>query len=357
MLNRFSSLALGLVASTALCSMAAEGQPDGGAGGESPKVDVKTVADDMANRRVFARTLNEDGTVAATAVDNASEYLNACADSFADFGDYPLAGRGVDSEGNFDPEIYTDSMDVMVALLRNKSKIKCIVVAPVPSIDSVLNNPAALDWATKILHKEMNHVAVRALREAEDVATVVDQIPTTLDGYINSSRDAGGGIMEAFNELYKAINATLAAKFPVWAKARLIKSELRKALESKGYASEFYPALEDYKGNSLFVVALNVAKITAQRKGMDSTIFDRWAATRDAKVYKAGEDDDSEDEFNLDSLTTALLAADQPEQAAGAGEGSTESGDASGQATGGDTNPETPTDETATGDSATGPAS
>jgi hypothetical protein len=56
--------------------------------------------------------------------------------------------------------------------------------------------------------------------------------------------------METFDLLYKGIDAALSQKLPVWSKARFIKSELKKALESKGYASEFYPALEDYKGQS-----------------------------------------------------------------------------------------------------------
>jgi hypothetical protein len=256
-----------------------------------------------------------------SAVDAASEYLNASGSTFTDFGDYPLAAPGIDDEGNFDSDVYTDEMDVMVALLRNKSKVKCIVVAPVPTLDSILSDAAGTDWATKILHKEMNHVAVRALREADDVSTVVDQIPTTRLGYIESNR-GDGGILESFAELYKPVNATLSAKFPVWAKARLIKSELRKAFESKGYAQEFYAALEDYKGQSLFVVGLGLAIATAKRKGLDPTIFERWLATRDQKVYTPGEQQEAdEDEFNVDSLTEALLAETKDTPDANATEG------------------------------------
>lgn len=290
------------------------------ANAEAPKKEEpKTVAEDMANRRVFVseyRDPTEDELAAnpdagpvlvKSAVDAASEYLNACADSLSDFDQFPLAAPGIDDEGNFDPAIYTADMAVMVATLKNRTKVKAIVVAPIPTLDSILSDDAGRDWANKILQKEMNHVAVRALREAEDVSTVIDQIPTTRLGFIESQR-ADGGIMESFNELYKAVNATLAGKFPVWAKARLIKSELRKAFESKGYALEFYSPLEDYKGQSLFAIALGLAVNTAKRKGMDPTIFERWAATRDSKTYDPAATEDEDEEINLDSLTDALLA-------------------------------------------------
>lgn len=248
---------------------------------------AKTVADDMDNRRVF-------GTP-----EEAAEYLGQCAERFEDFGKMVLAAPGLDMEtGEFDPEVYTDSMDVMVSLLRNKSKIKAIVVAPVPKVSVLMESKQGQDWIAKILHKEMNHVAVRALREAEDVSNVIDQMPVTIDGYLEPGR-GDSGIMETFAELYKAINQALSSKVPAWAKARLIKSELKKAMESKGYAENFYPVLEDYKGQSLFVAALNLGIAAAKRKALDPTIFQRWLDSRDSKVLSIGEDSEDE-EFNLD---------------------------------------------------------
>lgn len=272
----------------------------------------KTVADDMANRRIFTTTRNAEGVVEKTAVEQAQEYLDASAVAFADFAEQTFAtpGIGEDDEGNavWDPVIYTDSTDVMVAILRKqKGGVKAIVVAPVPSIDSILADSAGRDWAERILHKELNHVAVRALREAEDVSTVVDQMPVNMTGYIESGR-AGSGILETFNDLYKQINATLAAKLPVWAKYRLIKTELKKAMESKGYAAEIYAPLEDYKGDSLFVAAIKMGIAAAKRKGMDPAIFERWLATRDQKVFTTGKPEgEDEDEFDFDSLADSML--------------------------------------------------
>lgn len=268
---------------------------------DDSKTKAKTVGDDMTARRIFP------------SLDAATEYLNASAANFADFDKYPIAAPGMDAEGNFDPEIYSDSVDVMVSVLRAERKVKAIVVAPIPRVASLIESDEGKKWVEKILHKELNHVAVRHLRDAEDVSTVVDQMPTTLDGYIASGRDGGGGILEAYDDLYKQVNATLAAKLPVWAKARFTKGELRKALESKGYAAEYYPAVEDYKGKSLFETALELAIAAAKRKGLEPTIFERWRDTRNAKAFTAGDED--EDELDLDALTDALVDSEKEAEA------------------------------------------
>lgn len=271
--------------------------PDTANAAATPKKDEpKTVAENMAARRIFS------------SIDEATQYLGACAESFADFGETPIAAPGMDAEGNFDAEVYPDSVDVMVSVLRNARKVKAIVVAPIPRVAALLDSDEGKKWLEKIIHKELNHVAVRHLRDAEDVSTVVDQMPTTLDAYIASGREGGGGILESYDELYKQINATLAAKLPVWAKARFTKGELKKALESKGYAAEYYPAVEDYKGKSLFETALELGIAAAKRKGLDPTIFERWRDTRNAKTFNAGEEE--EEELSLDSLTDALIESD-----------------------------------------------
>lgn len=275
----------------------------------------KTVADDMPGRRVFSAERDESGNVVKTAAEAASEYLNASLTNYPDLAQQTFAKVGIDDEGNFDPEIYTPDMDVSVSLLRNQSKVKAVVIAPFPTMDAILASDSGKAWAQKILQKELAHVSVRPLREAEDVSTVVDQMPRNLEGYLASGRGEGGGILEAFNELYKQINATLSTKVPAWAKARLIKSEMRKAMESKGYAAEFYPTLEDRKDASLFVIALKLGIEAAKRKGFDPTIFERWMATRDQKVYTGKES--SDDDLDISSLTESLMEDDDAEPGSG----------------------------------------
>lgn len=270
----------------------------------------KTVLEDMDSRRIFTTTAD------------AAAYLTKCATEISDFGTTPAAlvgivpneaGDGVD----FDPAVYTESMNVMVAVLRNQKvagKVKAIVVAPVPTIDSVLADPSAKAWLEKIMQKELNHVAVRPLREAEDITTVSDQIPKTLGAYTSGSREQTG-IVETFNELYKQLNDTMSANIAVWKKARLVKSDLKRAFESKGFAEEYYPSIEN-RGegkDSLFVTALQIGINAAKRKGMDPTIFERWLSGRDAAKFDAANVEE-DDDFDVDSLTSSLM--DEPAAAA-----------------------------------------
>lgn len=274
---------------------------------------TKSVAENFPARRVFDST------------EEAGAFLNRMADELDDFEEQTFALIGVDEEGNFDPEVYGDGTRVMIAKLMNRgekvggvrqpSTVKAIVCTPVPTLKAILESEAATGWADKILLKELNHVAVRPLRDADNVENVLDQMPRTLDAYITSSRDGGGGIMEAFNDLYSPINKTLAAKVRSWDKARLRKGDLKKALESAAYAADVYPQLED-RGEqpSLFVVALDIGIAVAKKKGLDPTIFERWKATRDQVQISAEEDDD---DLDLDSLTDDLLEATDESEADG----------------------------------------
>jgi hypothetical protein len=282
----------------------------------------KTVADDMDSRRVFPN------------IEEASAYLGAMAESLTDFTKIPWAFAGYNvneesGEGEFDDSIYTPETAVMVSTLRKvKGGVKAIVVAPIPTVEQLLANEAGSAWIDKILHKEMNHVAVRALRDAEDVTTMVDQMPVNMDGYINSSREGGSGIMETFNALFKRLNTVLSAGVPIWAKARLVKSDFKRCLESRGYALEFYPALED-RGEgkpSLFETALTMGITAAKKEGLDPTIFERWQATRNNKTFDAADEDD----FDVDSLTEALFESEDDADGNGeadTAEDSTESAD------------------------------
>lgn len=268
----------------------------------------KTTLEGMTGYRTFDST------------DDAMAYLQKCGEDFSDFGEQPFAMVGIDDAGNFDPEIYTPEMRVRVAVLRNVPRtttvngkpvrdpttIKAIVVTPVPTLESLMADEAGQSWLLKVLDKELNHVAVRPLRDAENLETAMSQMPTTRAGFIESTRD-GGGIMDTFNDLHQIINDQLKKSVPIWNKAKLIKAELKKAMESKAYATEYYPALED-RGDkpSLFVLALQFGQKVAKNKGLAPDIFDKWLATRDAQTLKGATAEDDND-VSLDDLTADLF--------------------------------------------------
>lgn len=260
---------------------------------------VLTVTEDMPQRSTF------------DTLEAAGAFLNRQATELSDFAKTTFATRGMDAEGNFDPEVYTDDMRVLVAVLKNRppkgsnlpSTVKAIVITPVPTLDSVLADPEGKAWLMDIMDKELNHVAVRKLREADDIETVLDQMPTTLKGYVNSGRESGG-IMESFNNSFKAIIDALAKKAPAWAKARLTKQELKKALESAPYAAEYYPLLETRgEKKSLFVMAAEFGVQMCITEGWNPAIYQRWLETRDAKEVTIEEEDE---DFDLDDLIAGM---------------------------------------------------
>lgn len=272
-----------------------------------------TVIDDMDQRRLFDTT------------DEATAYIQKCQETFADFGSYPVAAVGLTEEGDFDPEVYTDDMRIAVSVLTkrgdgpNSTTVHCIVIFPAPKLSAILGlpegveltNAAGLDWAIGIIEKELNHVAVRQLRKAEnaqEIAEAVESMPTTVQDYITSGRESTSGILETFNQLWQIIKKGMGAKSKPFALANLSKKELRKAMESASYAATVYPQLEtrqNKKGEpeSLFVLAATFGQMLAKQESLDTTIFDRMLSQRDEKEIDVAED---EEDFDLEAMAASL---------------------------------------------------
>lgn len=277
------------------------------------------VIEGMAQRRFFDTT------------EDAANYLAACADSFTDFNDQPIAARGlsVDENGNavFDSELYSDDMRVMIAVLTNKgekgadgkrapSTVKAIVITPAPKLETILANADARGWLDKIVNTELNHIAVRQLRNAAEIDTVADQMPASLAEYMASGRDSTGGIIDAFNELYKELNELFKKASKAWSKRRLTKPEIKNALQSRAFALDSFAELED-RGEgkeSLFDMFLKLGIDAAKNQGKDPTIFERWLETRANKVIDTDDSDEDEDDDidDFDALA-AMVAAKSDE--------------------------------------------
>lgn len=276
----------------------------------------KTTLEGMTGYRTFDST------------DEATAYLEKCGSDFTDFGAQPFAMNGINPEnGEYDPAIYTDQMRVRVAVLKNVPRtvngtkepttIKAIVVTPVPTLESLLgidketldaareSNPAGIAFVVKTLDKELNHIAVRPLRDTDNLDASVIQMPRSLGDFLESGRDSAG-ILDTFNETYKAIGDRMADNFPTWNKRKPNKSDLKSAMESTAFATEYYTTLEDRgEKTSLFVLAMQVGIAMAKKRGLPTDIFDKWLATRDAQTLAKVEDSE-EGDISLDDLVADL---------------------------------------------------
>lgn len=299
----------------------------------------KTVIDDMDSRRLFNST------------DEATAYIEKCQSEFADFGSYPVAAVGLTDEGEFDPEVYTEDMRVAVSVLtkrgegKNSTTVHCIVIYPSPNLSAILapqtdddgnvifSNTVGLDWLQGILEKELNHVAVRQLRKAEnasEIAEAVELMPQSVADYTTSGRETSSGILESYNSLWQIIKKGIGARSKPFALANLSKKELRKAMESASYAATVYPQLEERVNSktgekeSLFVLAATFGQLLAKQESLDPAIFDRMLSQRDEKDIDVAED---EEDFDLEAMAASLAnkgdAKDEPEADADAGGEST----------------------------------
>jgi hypothetical protein len=291
-----------------------------------------TVIDDMDQRRIF------------DSVDEATAYIQKCQADFEDFGSYPVAAVGLTDEGDFDPEVYTDDMRIAVSVLTkrgdgpNSTTVHCIVIFPAPKLSAILGlpedvelaNAQGTDWLVGIMEKELNHVAVRQLRKAEnaqEIAEAVDSMPTSIADYVTSGRESTSGILETFNQLWQIIKKGMGAKSKPFALANLSKKELRKAMESASYAATVYPQLEERQNKkgekeSLFVLAATFGQMLAKQESLDPTIFDRMLSQRDEKEIEVADD---EEDFDLEAMAASLAKKDEAkateEQADESGEG------------------------------------
>jgi hypothetical protein len=264
----------------------------------------KTVLDDMPSPRFFPN------------VEEAANYLNQCDESYSDFESVPKIGNGIDWDtGEFDPAVYSDDSRVMVAVLTNRgtkqadgttgpSTVRCIVITPVPTLDALLASESGVAWLSKVINTQLNHTAVAPLRKAENLTLAAKEMPLSLEDFVTTSRESSS-VTETFDKLFRGILDSFKAKSPAWAKARLIKAELKKAMESAAYASSVYAPLED-RGEkpSLFVMAIQVGIREAKAQGLDPTIFETWLATRNEKTIADAEAEEEED-FDLDDIVLA----------------------------------------------------
>lgn len=265
---------------------------------------VKSVIDDM-NSRTFCDT-----------VEDAGMFLEKCQTEYADFDSHKLVLNGIDTDGNFDPTVYTPSMRVMIDVLTNRgeqtvdakgnksrgpSTVRAIVVTPAPTIESILADPSGLKWLDKIVATQLSHVANAPLRKADNLAEAQLNMPLTLAEYVSPTRE-GSSASATYDALYRMLIDGF-KRNKAWSRAKLVKAELKRCLESAAYALHVHPALED-RGDkpSLFVMACQVGAREAASDGLDPTIFNTWLETRNEATFEAEDESEDDDDFTIDDI-------------------------------------------------------
>ena len=263
---------------------------------ETTKVEAPKTVADIDSRQTFA-----DVDKALAYIGEIGEYVG-----FADL-QQAIVGAVADADGNvtLDPAIYDDSMEVAVAIVSEKvagAKMKPIALAvyPTPAADAVLSSDEGKAWVAKLIEKESNLVAMRALRKSDNIEESASAMPTTIASYITPSREAATGILATYEAVWKDIKALMAKKSRAWAIANFSKKELRRAIESASYASGTYPKVEKGGGeSSLFVFAAGLGKLLATKAELDPAFFDNAIAKRNEHVIDINDEDG---ELTLDDL-------------------------------------------------------
>lgn len=272
-----------------------------------------------------------DSRTTFTTVDAALAYIASIQDHVG-FGDLQQAivGAVADEDGNvtLNPAIYTDEMEIAVAIVSEKvtgAKMKPIALAvyPTPAADAVLASDEGKAWVAKLIEKEANLVAMRALRKSDNIEESAVAMPTTIASYITPSRDAATGIMATYEAVWKDIKQLVAKKSRAWAITNFSKKELRRAMESASYAAGTYPKLEKGGGeSSLLVFAIGLGQLLAKKAELDPAFFDNALAKRDEHTINI---EDEDGELSLEDLLAEATEADASDSTEG--DAATEQGD------------------------------
>jgi len=280
---------------------------------------AKSVATDFPSRSLFP------------SIDEALAFISKSRETMPDFDSFPVVQVGFTEDGDFDPAVYGEGMQVTLAKMTEKGSkekgtdttVRALVIYPTPTLEAVLADSQAQAWLEGLIAKECNLVALRPLRKAEtldDMAEAQEQMPTTIADYVTTKTEASAGILATYNELWQKVKKIMGEKFRSFGLANLSKKELRKAMESASYAAAIYPRLEsrtNKKGepDSYFEGALKFGAALAKKEGLDPAFFDRALATRSEKEIAVIEDDEDSEEFDFEA-EAAALAADEAQPAA-----------------------------------------
>lgn len=206
-----------------------------------------------------------------------------------------VAAKGIDSEGNADPEFWAEGSRAMLAIVQARvdvgskklNGLKGLVLLPVPTLEQFLESELGRQFVDKVTEKEIAHVSFRPFREANNEAEFIaalDVTPIGVDAFATESARSSGVDTETFDAVWTDLRAALKNQKPEVAKLLPTKNEVVKAIRSKAYAMENHEALETARVfewlSKLILQAANQAK-------MSTAAIEAWVAGRDEFVFAA----------------------------------------------------------------------
>lgn len=221
----------------------------------------------------------------------------------------------------FDEKIYTDDMVISMRVLKERagkglSRIKAIVIGPIPNVDKLLETEEGLKYAREVLRADFAKQTVGKLSTLDDLESdeAIASIPTTIAQFLATGRAGAASAVELFDMCWKAVAELLKSNAPIYKSLAPSKNQLFEAMQSASYASSVFAALENVgnSGKSLFDVAIGLFIQFGKHKQLDTSFFDNLVEARKTAKSKALGDVDFGKFDDFDALTKSLAAPTQP---------------------------------------------
>lgn len=182
----------------------------------------------------------------------------------------------------------------MVAVLNKKDKAtnkqlpRAIIAWPAPRVSQLLETELGANMVSAVIEKELNHRIVRPLRDSDNLAAALNEVPASIDEFCTSGREASSGsLLAVYNELFLPITNAIKEQVPAYKQAKINKKDLRSCIENAAYASHYYPVLEEH---GLFTIIGQMFVKAGGESNYDVSQINTWLATRDTQSFEVNED-------------------------------------------------------------------
>jgi hypothetical protein len=187
-----------------------------------------------------------------------------------------------------------------------------LAVYPAHTVESLMQAAEGADWLNRIAQKEIGLVAFRRLRlteedSIEDMNAAAAAMPTAASDFTVARTATSGGAFEVFDSNWVDFRKMLGTNEANADLAKMLtpKASVLKAIRSKAYAEQAFPALEErgliVKVAQFFAATLtNLAASGDVEVHGDVTAIDRWIDGRENLDLTETVTESALDSVNLD---------------------------------------------------------